>query len=123
MKFQLENPDDGYVIESYGKGQIVVNEHIFTSSLVIGPEKNLREWAPKGIPDLVVEHFEGLLEHDPEIIIFGSGEKQHFPAPDLLRPLIRRGVALEAMNTAAACRTYNILVSENRRVIAALLLI
>ena len=122
MKFQLEKPEEGYLIQSHDKGQIMVNEQVFTSSIVIGTDQILPDWPPNKISDLTSAHFELLLELNPEIVIFGSGEKQHFPSPELLAPLIRKGIGLESMTTAAACRTYNVLVSEYRRVVVALLL-
>lgn len=122
MKFNLETPEDGYLIQSYDKGQIVVNGQIFTSSIVVGTDQIQPDWPPNEVSDLIPAHFETLLEFEPEIIIFGSGEKQQFPSPELLAPLIKKGIGLESMTTAAACRTYNVLVSEYRRVVAALLL-
>lgn len=123
MKFNLETPEEGYLIQSYDKGQFIVNEQVFTSSLAVGIDQILPDWPPNAISDLIPAHFEMLLDFDPEIIIFGSGEKQQFPSPDLLAPLIKKGIGLETMTTPAACRTYNVLISESRRVVAALLLI
>lgn len=123
MKFNLETPEEGYLIQSYNKGQFIVNEQIFTSSLAVGIDQILPDWPPNEMSDLIPAHFEMLLDFDPEIIIFGSGEKQQFPSPDLLTALIKKGIGLETMTTPAACRTYNVLISENRRVVAALFLI
>ncbi|MDH5190381.1 MAG: Mth938-like domain-containing protein [Gammaproteobacteria bacterium] len=122
MIFHLENPEKGNLIKSYEKGQIMVNEQTFTTSIVVGTDRILSDWPPNKVSDLTPDHFETLLEFKPEIIIFGSGEKQQFPSPELMAPLIKKGIGLESMNTAAACRTYNVLVSEYRRVVAALLL-
>ena len=122
MKFNLETPENGYLIQSYDRGKIVVNEQIFTSSIVVGTNQIQPNWPPNTLSEVTSAHFESLLEFDPEIIIFGSGEKQQFPSPELLAPLIKKGIGLESMTTAAACRTYNVLVSEYRRVVAALLL-
>ncbi|MDH5436918.1 MAG: Mth938-like domain-containing protein [Gammaproteobacteria bacterium] len=123
MKFNLETPEEGYLIQSYNKGQFIVNEQIFTSSLAVGIDQILPDWPPNEMSDLIPAHFEMLLDFDTEIIIFGSGEKQQFPSPDLLTALIKKGIGLETMTTPAACRTYNVLISENRRVVAALFLI
>jgi uncharacterized protein len=71
---------------------------------------------------LVEAHFEAITDLEPEIVLLGTGSRQRFPRPSLLRSLLARGVGVEIMNTAAACRTYNIIMLEGRRVAAALLL-
>ena len=84
------------------------------------------EWADFCVSDddqLAPEHFAELAEQAPEIVILGTGARQQFPAPALLRPLLERGIGVEVMDTGAACRTYNIVVAEGRQVIAALLMI
>ena len=82
----------------------------------------VRPWAPATFDDLTQAHFDGLLQDKPELVIFGSGARLRFPSASLLRGLIARNIGLESMDTAAACRTYNVLASEGRTVVAALLL-
>jgi len=82
----------------------------------------VRAWPPARFDALTRAHFDSLLHDNPELVIFGSGARLRFPTPALLQTLIERRVGLETMDTAAACRTYNVLVSEGRSVIAALLL-
>ena len=73
MKFNLETPENGYLIQSYDRGKIVVNEQIFTSSIVVGTNQIQPNWPPNTLSEVTSAHFESLLEFDPEIIIFGSG--------------------------------------------------
>ena len=76
----------------------------------------------RGVEQLLAEHFEQALALQPELVIFGSGARHRFISPALVRCLIERGIGVEMMDTAAACRTYNVLASEGRAVLAALLL-
>ena len=71
---------------------------------------------------LTAEHLEAVLGESTQVLILGTGTRQHFPAPKVQFALLERGIGLEVMDTGAACRTYNILVSEGRDVVAALLL-
>ena len=82
----------------------------------------VRGWAPAGFDALVEADYAALLVHEPEIVILGTGASQRFPHPRLLASLHRARVGVEPMATAAACRTFNILSSEGRRAIAALIL-
>lgn len=90
-------------------------------SIILSPQR-MQPWSPTGLEDLELEHFEELLEWEPEVALFGSGSRLCFPSPELLAPLHRRGIGIEVMDTAAACRTFNILASEGRRVTAAMLM-
>ena len=78
-------------------------------------------WPAQNFGALEASHFETLAALGPELVIFGSGPRIRFPAPALMRVLIERGIGLETMDTAAACRTYNVLLAEGRQVVAALL--
>ena len=125
MKISTTDHRDGYSIQSYAPGQVVINGVAYGHSLVVLPERVFPTWGPGSgsVPDLAVDHFEALAQMDREIVLLGTGRRQHFPSPNLYRCLIEQGVGLEIMDTAAACRTYNILVAESRRVAAALLMI
>ncbi len=89
---------------------------------MIGSRGERREWQCSRFEDLTAEHFALLAELDAEVVIFGSGQRNRFPPPAWLRPLMARRIGLETMDTQAACRTYNILAGEGRHVVAALLL-
>jgi len=123
MKIQLDTNTTAYSISSYGNGQITVNDEVLTRSFILTPERLIRDWPPQEFDALAASHFESVAGLQPEIVIFGSGDRLRFPSTDLVRPLIEQGLGLEVMDTGAACRTFNILVSEGRRVAAALLMI
>ncbi len=85
------------------------------------PDAVIEGWAPAGFGALTERDFDALLANQPELVLLGTGERQQFPHPGLLRPLSAAHVGVEAMDTRAACRTFNILAAEGRRVAAALI--
>lgn len=134
MKFHLEGSAARYTILSYAPGRITVKlpaadrtapagQEILTQSLIISPGQLLRGWPPQSFAELRAEHFERLIEFNPEVVLFGSGAQLTFPPASALAPLIRQGIGVEVMSTGAACRTYNLLMADGRRVAAALLMI
>jgi uncharacterized protein len=123
MKFILDDMNYGHVIQHYKANEITVGGTVYRNSLVILPDRIIHQWRPDRFEDFTVEDFIQLAILAPEIIVLGTGAKQHFPDYDLLQPLINKQIGLEVMATDAACRTYNILMSEGRRVAAALLMI
>lgn len=110
-------------IQAYDAGWIQVQGKTIESSVIVQPNSLDTNWQVKDIQTLTREHFERLAKLDVEIILLGTGRDHHFPPPELLRPLLLKGIALESMHTAAACRTYNILIGEGRSVAAALMMI
>lgn len=123
MKFVLENTHDGYAIQHYAAGEITIGETIHRESLILLPDRVITEWAPNSVSDLTTADFHHLAQLDPEIVLLGTGREQCFPHPTLSQPLMQRRIGLEVMDTPAACRTYNILMAEGRRVAAALFII
>ena len=121
MKLQ---PDrfDVQAITGYGPGWVGINTDRITGSVIVGSRGERIDWAAARFEDLDAAHFEQLAKLAPEVVIFGSGNRIRFPQPGWLRPLVAAGIGLETMDTAAACRTYNILAQEGRHVAAALLL-
>ena len=121
MKLQ---PDkfDAPSISGHGPGWIGLGPERITSSVILGSRGERIDWPCPRFEDLTATHFETLATLDAELIIFGSGMRNRFPPTAWLRPLIARQIGLETMDTAAACRTYNILAGEGRHVLAALLL-
>ena len=120
MKLQPDQFDAPF-INAYEAGWISVNGDKHTGALVVSSERGCSPWSATRFEDLEAENFQQLLETRPELVIFGSGARLRFPRPQWLAPLIDMGIGVETMDTAAACRTYNVLASEGRRVIAALL--
>ena len=121
MKLHATGPTGLNTISGYGEGYVAVNGRRYGSNLVVLPEQ-LIPWGVKGYDDLSVEDFEFLKSLNADILLLGTGARQRFPHPSLTAPLAQAGVGLEVMDVQAACRTYNILVAEERKVAAALLL-
>lgn len=124
MKLHADAPHQ-LAITALGEGWIAVNGERHTASLVLSASRGLRPWPCGRFEELSSAHFSELLDQPdtpPELVVFGSGQRLRFVAPVLLRALLERGIGVETMDTAAACRTYNILAGEGRRVTAALLL-
>jgi uncharacterized protein len=108
-------------VTAYGPGFIEINAVRFTGSLIFSPEHAASAWTPRSFEALAESDFEALLALEPEIVLLGTGSRQRFPRPALYAALTRARIGVEAMDTAAACRTYNILTAEGRRVAAAVL--
>lgn len=121
MKLQ---PDrfDVQAITSYGPGWVGVNGERVEGSVIIASGGERLPWPVQRFEDLGPEAFHALAALDIEVALFGSGQRIRFPRPAWLAPLLERRIGLETMDTAAACRTYNILAQEGRRVAVALLL-
>jgi uncharacterized protein len=122
MKIQLETGGGQNLIRAYAPGSVTVNSTAYSRSLIVTPE-TLTDWPPAGFDDLMAVHFEMLAGMRPEVVILGTGVKLRFPPPRLTRALVEANIGLEVMDTGAACRTYNILMGDGRRVVAALLMI
>ena len=106
----------------YGAGHVIVNHKRFEHSLIVLPDRIIENWDANAFEDLTAEHFDFVMALQPELVLFGTGASLRFPHPRLTRSLIQAGIGVEVMDTAAACRTYNILTAEGRQVAAALLI-
>ena len=122
MKLHPDTHGARNVVTAYEVGRIAVNGRILTRSFLLQPAFIDEQWGPDAYAGLLAEHLLDLTRHHYDVLLIGTGPRQRFPAPDLLRPLIEAGRGFEIMDTAAACRTYNILVAEGRLVLAALIL-
>ena len=122
MRFSLDIDASQHFVRGYGPGWIRINEREIRRSMIVTPEHLITDWPPQAFADLEEAHFEVIAQLEPEIVVLGTGDRQRFPHPQLTRSLLARGVGVEVMDTSAACRTYNIILLEGRRVAAALLL-
>lgn len=120
MKFTLANNTEGNLFSATEADWVEVRGVRYSESLVMGPDFGPLPWAPR-FEGLTAADFEALLEWRPALLVFGSGSRFRLPHPRLSAGLLTAGVGLEAMDTRAACRTYNVLVSEGRRAVIALL--
>jgi uncharacterized protein len=122
VKFSEDNTDGGYYIQKYEHDHIIINDRRFISSLIICPDAVIEHWPPRSVTALQPEHFKALLELSPEVVLLGVGDRLVFPSVAVYANLIEHGIGVEVMDTGAACRTYNILMGEGRRVVAGLIL-
>ncbi len=118
------HPDatQGPSVTGYGSGWVAINGEKFTTSLVLSAAGERFDWNCTQFEELQTSHFERIAAMDVDLVIFGSGARLRFPKPELLKALYARRIGVETMDTHAACRTYNFLASEGRKVVAALLL-
>lgn len=122
MVLSEDNSNATYQIKSVSQGKIVINNETYTNSVIISAEKLISPWAPKNSNDITDEDLLQLLEFKPEIILIGTGERSVILPAKKLAPLLEKQFHVECMNTKAACRTYTILISEGRKVVAGLII-
>jgi uncharacterized protein len=122
MKLQLARTDGLNTFTAYGEGYVSVNGIRHDHNLAVLPDRLIPEWTRADFDSLSITDFELLAGLDAEIILLGTGNQLRFPRPELMRPLVQAQKGLEVMNLQAACRTYNILAAEGRKVAAVLLL-
>ena len=115
------NKGAGPLIQSYDNGEFQVDNTLYANSLLIQAEKNVEVWKPNSLAELKSEDIQCLLSYQSTIILLGTGDTLCYPDEELLRELYASERGVELMDTAAACRTYNVLMSESRDVVAALL--
>ena len=120
MKLHASTPSALNTFTAYGEGYVMVNSQRFESNLIVLPEKIL-PWEVADFGALKESDFQIFFDMNLEILLLGTGSKQRFPHPRLGQALAAKRVGIEAMDLQAACRTYNILMAEERRVAAALL--
>ncbi|MEO8743220.1 MAG: Mth938-like domain-containing protein [Lysobacteraceae bacterium] len=122
MSFILQLPEHAFTVRSVSDSGIVVNERKLTTSFYLSPESLHEDWPPRSIDVLQPDDLSGPLALNPEVILLGTGTIQRFPAAIIMATCLRRGVGIEVMTNAAAARTFSVLASESRRLVAAFLL-
>lgn len=122
MKLHLTEAKNNNLITGYGNGFVEVNKQRFSQHLIVMPDKLILDWSAKDFTRLNELDFTELVNLSPEVVLLGTGSIHRFVHPKLTATLTEKGVAVECMTTHAACRTFNILMSEGRNVVAALLL-
>ncbi len=122
MKFHLIQSDNKNLITGYDLNWVEVNQVRHQSSLIVTPDQQLLEWSVKTIKDINENSFEAIKFLDIEIILLGTGNTQEHLEPRLLEYFSKKNIAIESMSNQSACRTYNILANEERKVLLALML-
>ena len=121
MKLHLTRSTGEHLFTGYGADYVSINAQRYEYAIVVAPGRAVQPWEATQFEALTPAHFEALLELQPEIVILGTGATLRWPHPALTRALAAAAVGFEAMDTKAACRTYNILMAEGRQVVAAIL--
>lgn len=121
MKMRADRIEGQNAIARHGREGVIVNGVEHTESVLVPWHGDVVAWNAAAFDSLTAGHFARVAALRPELVVFGSGARLRFPSPALLRPLIDDGIGIETMDTAAACRTYNVLIAEGRAVVAALL--
>ena len=126
LKLHRANPSGINIFSGYGDGFVLVNGKRIDRSVVVLPERIIDDWGATTFEALTAAHLEALAGLEREVILLGTGNTLRFPRPELMRAIAPRlakaNIGLEIMDVQAACRTYNILIAEERRVAAALLI-
>jgi uncharacterized protein len=121
MKFTQQRPDGINLIRRYGADYIAIGDHEIRESCIVSAN-SFTTWAPRSVDELTPEHFLPLFALEPEVVVLSTGARQVFPRAFLRAEFATRKIGLEVMEIGAACRTYNVLVGEERQVLAAILL-
>ena len=120
MKLHLMPNAGLQLFSGYGTGYVAINNVRYEKCVVVTPQA-VRLWAVGSFESLIAADFGFIAELKPEIVIFGTGTLQRFPQSELARALAASGAGVEVMDSRAACRTFNILATEGRKVVAAIL--
>jgi uncharacterized protein len=121
MKLHLANNEGRQLFTGYGDGYVVVNNVRYARSVLV-TASSVSDWPVQKFEDLAAADFQFIASLKAELVVFGTGSTQRFPRPELARALAASGAGVEIMDSRAACRTYNILASEGREVVAAILM-
>ena len=120
MRFTEDSSSGINLIRAYGGGSIKVNQEIYRGSLIVSAAVVIAGPAIGGAGELIPAHAGPILDLEPELVLLGTGARQSFPAAIFAAQFLAKGIGLEVMDTGAACRTFNVLIAERRRVVALL---
>ena len=122
MQFTREDSNEANTIVAYAEGEVRLRDHAYTSSLIVTRTEILDGWRPASANALSIADFNTLIALKPEIVLLGTGNRQRIPPPALYAEFAARRIGFEVMDNRAACRTFNLLLSEYRDVAVALML-
>lgn len=122
MQLNHERPDYAFALRSADGRSARVNDRVLTASFILMPSQLVEDWPVRAGEPLEVDDLAPLLALDPELVVLGTGDRQVFPSAAVMAACLSRGVGIEVMTNAAAARTYNVLASEGRKVVAGFLL-
>lgn len=122
MELTLDNNRATWMITSVKPGEIRVNDETITSNVLISPQQLIANWSAQSFANITLNHLEPIAALEPDIVILGSGHEPHLLPGKLMSFFLEQGIGIECMNTPAACRTFNVLMSEGRNAVAALII-
>jgi len=122
MDLTLEQPGDHLFIRSVSAQGIQVVDDFYHSSIIVSASQVIPDWPVNAVENITEQHLEKVLDLQPELVLIGAGARQAFLSPRQMMYFYSRNIGVEVMTTDAACRTFNVLVSESRNVVAALLI-
>ena len=122
MKLHTSSTDQYQTVTGYDQTGVEINARRYDYSVLVMPETPPRAWDVRHFEDLTPAHFEAIAAESPDVVILGTGDKQRFIHPRLITALSSRRIGVECMDNQAACRTYNILMGEGRKVTLALII-
>ena len=121
MRFTQDPSSARNLIRAYAPGEIKINDEVFHAPLIVGSSSIALGPAVRDAAELTAAHTADIVALEPELVLIGTGARQVFPAAEFGAQFLRAGIGFEVMDTGAACRTFNVLVAEHRRVVALLL--
>jgi uncharacterized protein len=122
MRFTEDSTSGINLIRAYGNGELRVNEQVYRGGVILSAATVIADANVQNLDDLLALGLSRALALEPELVLLGTGARQVFPAPSFGAQFLRAGIGFEVMDTSAACRTFNVLIGEQRRVAAILLL-
>lgn len=122
MKFTEHRDSNVLAVKHYEPGKVKINADFISGSCFLNQKQLVTDWDCQQLSELSTQHLDQIMALKPEVIILGTGETQQFPEPRLFAYCSQHGVGLEVMNNLAACRTYNVLTTEDREVVLALIM-
>ena len=121
MEFHLEQPLNQFFVRSVNEQGIVVDKDLYTNAFIISAQRIIPEWNVTTVDDINEESLQRIFELQPEVVLIGTGKTQKFLPLDVQKHFFKRQIGFEVMKTDAACRTFNVLASEGREVVAGLM--
>ena len=122
MQLTLENPDFRFYLRGVSAEGVLVNERRLAHSFILSPMRLIEAWRPRDIAELLADDLAPLLALNPSVVLLGSGPTLSFPSAAVMAACLTRGIGIEVMDNAAAARTFNVLATESRKVVAGFLL-
>ena len=121
MRFTQDSSSAANLVRSYGDGELRINDEVYRSAVIVSASAVRAAPDICGMEDIARLDASRILEFAPELVLLGTGQRQIFPAAQLRTQFLSAGIGFEVMDTGAACRTFNVLVAEQRRVVALLM--